>query len=170
MSPESRSTSRCLWIRLVRASRFATVLFFLAGLASAGCGDSGGSSLGQSCSVGVDGGAFQPVFTNQAPECPGAICLKPADQTSSTNAVDTSAYCSATCSSDSDCNGQKRDNSNANDKRCENGYACGVAFVVGTLCCKKLCLCKDFLSTDPQTPAPCDPALNNGQTACLETQ
>jgi len=161
MSPESRSTSRCLWISLVRAS----VLFFLAGLASAGCGDSGGSSLGQTCSVGVDGGAFQAVFTNQAPECPGAICLKPA----ATNTVDTGAYCSATCASDSDCNGQKRDSNKANDKRCENGYACGVAFVVGTLCCKKLCLCKDFLSTDLQTPAPCDPALNNGQTACLET-
>ena len=39
----------------------------------------------------------------------------------------------------------------------------GVAFEVGPLCCKKLCICKDFLTIPPsglQTPATCNPATS----------
>jgi hypothetical protein len=82
--------------------------------------------------------------------------------------VTTGAYCSATCSKDSDCDGEKRDNAEASDLRCAGGYACGVAFVVGPLCCQKLCLCKDFLGTGLQTIQTCDPKQNNGRTACQE--
>jgi hypothetical protein len=55
--------------------------------------------------------------------------------------------------------------------RCKTGFACGVAFVVGPLCCQKLCLCKDFLGTTGlQTPQTCDVKLpeNHGKTACQE--
>jgi hypothetical protein len=29
--------------------------------------------------------------------------------------------------------------------RCKSGFVCGVGFEVGPLCCKKICLCKDFI-------------------------
>jgi hypothetical protein len=121
--------------------------------------------IGNPCDVLADAGPRQAVYNPQALECPSRICLKPVNL--NTAAVDTGPYCSATCSKDSDCDGQKKDMKDLNDHHCAKGYACGVAFVVGPLCCKKLCLCKDFLGDSLQTPLTCDPTKNNGQ-GCQE--
>jgi len=121
--------------------------------------------VGRPCDILVDAGHSQAVYNNQALECPSRICLKPLD---GTGEADTGAFCSSECSTDSDCVGATRDPSDPSDKRCANGYACAVAFVVGPLCCQKLCLCKDFIATVLQTPNACDPSLNNGGTACTE--
>ena len=68
----------------------------------------------------------------------------------------TQAYCSASCSQDSDCDGQQRDVKNPLDYRCNQGFSCGIAFVKGKICCQKLCLCKDFLPpTGAQIPIAC---------------
>jgi hypothetical protein len=133
------------------------------------CEDKG---IGRPCDILADAGQTQAVYNNQALECPSRICLKPVRADTVSKDIQTGPYCSATCSSDSDCDGQKKDMSDNSDYRCQNGYACGVAFVVGALCCKKLCLCKDFLppGTGLTTPPTCDPKLNNGKTACQETQ
>jgi hypothetical protein len=128
------------------------------------CEDNG---IGRPCDVLADAGATQAVYNSQALECPSRICLKPVAEIST---VTTGPYCSAECSKDSDCNGQTRDISVSNDLRCEKGYTCGVAFVVGPLCCKKLCLCKDFYSPGSRltTPLSCDASKNNGTTACAQ--
>ena len=97
-------------------------------------------------------GSAQAVYSNQALECTSRICLKSADEV---GGVNTGAFCSSECSADSDCVGQTRDPSNPTDTRCAGGYACVVAFVVGPLACKKLCLCKDFLAGPPSTPVTC---------------
>lgn len=167
MSPKLRAPSRRLRLALVRASLLGASLLALAAFGSMACEDSG---IGRPCDILADAGQTQAVYNNQALECPSRICLKPVNE--NTSPKPTGPYCSATCSSDSDCSGQKKDQSDPTDFRCGSGYACGVAFVVGALCCKKVCLCKDFLlpGTGLTTPPTCDPKQNNGKTACQETQ
>jgi hypothetical protein len=164
MSAKLPSPSRHLLTALVRVSLLGALLLALAALGSMACEDNG---IGRPCDIGADAGQLQVVYNNQALECPSRICLKPVVQGSTIN---TGPYCSATCSKDSDCDGQKRDNAEVTDLRCQHGYACGVAFVVGPLCCKKLCLCKDFIGTSFSTPQTCDTKLaeNHGKTACQE--
>ena len=163
MSPKLRIPSRRLWMALVRVSLLGASLLALAVFGSMACEDNG---IGRPCDILVDAGQSQAVYNPQALECPSRICLKPVNENSAN--VTTGPYCSATCSSDSDCSGQKKDMSDNSDHRCATGYACGVAFVVGALCCQKLCLCKDFLVAGAglTTPTACDPKLNNGKTAC----
>jgi hypothetical protein len=167
MSLKLRAPSRPLWSALVRASLLGAVLVGLAAFANMACED---KAIGRPCDILADAGQTQAVYNNQALECPSRICLKPVRAETVNRDVDTGAYCSAECSKDSDCDGQRRDSKDSTDKRCESGYACGVAFVVGPLCCKKLCICKDFL---PQgvaitVPLTCDKGLNGGHTACAE--
>jgi hypothetical protein len=113
-------------------------------LGNLGCEDKG---IGRPCDLFTNAGPEQGVFNAQALECPSRICLKPAVQSGARPPVPmTSAYCSAGCSQDSDCDGQLRDSSNPLDERCKTGFSCGIPFVKGGICCKKLCVCKDFLA------------------------
>ena len=114
------------------------------------------AGLGGPCDVLTDAGATQGVYNSSAGECPSFICLKPAVQPGATGAVNTAAFCSAGCTQDSDCVGQTRDSADPLDSRCQTGFACGVAFAKGKLCCQKLCLCKDFLGpAGAPTPFAC---------------
>jgi hypothetical protein len=103
------------------------------------------AGTGSSCDVLSDAEPSQGVYSAEALECPSRICLKPVVQSGATGVVDTAPYCTASCTEDSDCEGQIRDATNPLDKRCQKGFTCGVAFVKGKICCQKLCLCKDFL-------------------------
>jgi hypothetical protein len=142
------------------------VLFLVGGCGSGGNPDGGGSvgngnAIGRPCDLLADADVAQVTYNPAAAECPSNLCLKPAQQSS--RAVSTGATCSAECTTDSDCNGETRDPKSPTDTRCMAGFACGVPLVVGPLCCKKLCMCKDFL--DPgllSTPLTCDPAQNQG--------
>jgi hypothetical protein len=167
MSPKLRVPSRRLRPALVRASLLGASLLALAAFGSMACEDNG---IGRPCDIQADAGQTQAVYNPQALECPSRICLKPVNENQAI--VTTGPYCSATCSKDSDCGGQKKDQSNPNDFRCGSGYACGVAFVVGELCCKKLCLCKDFLppGTGLQTPTTCNIDPSTGKNGCAEQQ
>lgn len=158
------ATSRPLLPALVRTSLLGAVLLGFSAFLNMACEDNG---IGRPCDLMADAGPTQAVYNAQALECPSRICLKPV--LNSLKDRETGPYCSALCSKDSDCEGQKRDGNNPDDKRCTSGYACGVAFVVGPLCCKKVCLCKDFLSEKGVTvPLTCDPSANGGKTACLD--
>ena len=120
----------------------------MAALGSAGCED---KAIGRPCDVLTTATKDQGVYNPQALDCPTRICLKPGVATGApTVNPDTTAYCSASCSQDSDCDGQTRDMSikNGSDTRCVNGYTCAIPFVKGTLCCQKLCLCKDFVDQE----------------------
>jgi hypothetical protein len=132
-----------------------------------GCG--GGSSvnppgifravgIGRPCDLSASAQPSQTVYNASASECPGHLCLKPVVQVGATMPnPPTGATCSAECDQDSDCAGEERDVSNALDHRCVKGFACGIPMVVGPLSCKKLCLCKDFVSptTGLTTPQAC---------------
>jgi hypothetical protein len=115
-------------------------------------------AIGRRCDVLTDAGASQAVFNSEALECPSRICLKPMVGTGATMPTPaTEAFCSASCSQDSDCDGQLRDSTNPDDKRCSKGFACGIAFVKGKICCQKLCICKDFLGPSGLvTPKGCE--------------
>jgi hypothetical protein len=122
---------------------------------SVGCGRS--DTVGQLCDLTVDAGPSQGVVNLKAGACKTGLCLKPMLNPEA-NAVDppTGATCTEECSTDSDCDGELRNPSNAQDRRCKGGFVCGVPFVVGPLCCKRYCLCKDFLGpSGAQMPVAC---------------
>jgi hypothetical protein len=122
-------------------------------------------AIGRQCDVEADAGTQQAVFNGQALECPTRICVKPAVQQGVPDNKGTAAYCTAECSKDSECDGETRDSTSPNDKRCTKGFVCAVAFEVGPLCCKKLCMCKDFIpATGLPTPASCD--KSKGTSTC----
>jgi hypothetical protein len=121
-------------------------------------------AIGRLCDVQADAGVTQAVFNGQSLECPTRICLKPSRDMAVAKSVDTAPYCTAECSKDSDCDGETRGGDGA-DRRCKGGFVCGVAFEVGPLCCKKICLCKDFIpSTGVPSPASCD--KSKGVSTC----
>ena len=134
------------------------------GLKSDGAGASadaasiaGESFIGRPCDLSVSAGMSQAVYNASARECPSNLCLKPVVQPMATipDPV-TQPTCSASCSYDSDCEGELRDPTNPLDQRCAKGFACGIPFVRGPLGCKKLCMCKDFLGAEGlSTPIAC---------------
>jgi hypothetical protein len=124
-------------------------------MTSVGCGRS--YTVGQVCDLTVDAGPSQGVVNLEAGACKTGLCLKPVLAPGS-SVIDppTGATCTDECSSDSDCGGELRSSSDAQDTRCKGGFVCGVPFVVGPLCCKHYCLCKDFLGgSGAQMPVAC---------------
>jgi len=65
--------------------------------------------------------------------------------------------CTAECSNDGDCD-------RVPESPCATGFTCGVAVTVGPFCCRKFCICKDYIvvpeSGELATPKACDPADN----------
>lgn len=119
------------------------------------CEDKG---LGRPCNAIKDATPLQGAYTTMASDCPSRICNKPGVQPGVVPTdVDTGPYCTIPCASDDDCDGETRDGSNKLDTRCKRGYVCSMPFDVGELCCQKLCLCRDFVSTStgPLVPEIC---------------
>jgi hypothetical protein len=142
--------------------RFSSFLSFAAvvavGLSLTACED---KAIGRVCALEATGAPNQAIVNGQALECPSRICLRPAEMRAET--IDTTSLCSAECSKDSDCDGGEVRGSKGSDLRCKSGFVCGVAAVTGSFCCKKLCMCKDFLdipASGLQTPAACDKSQN----------
>jgi hypothetical protein len=137
----------------------------LAALGTAGCEN---KHIGRTCDLDVDGGvdggsATQATINPEALECPSRICLLPAAQTT----TDTTAFCTAGCSSDDDCSdGETGPKGSQTDHRCETGFACVVATVAGPFCCQKFCVCKDFTGPPPSGgfPFPADCIPHTGST------
>jgi hypothetical protein len=122
---------------------------------SVGCGRS--DTVGQLCDLTVDAVPSQGVVNLKAGACKTGLCLKPVLAAGS-SVIDppTGATCTDGCSSDSDCGGDLRNPTDAQDARCKGVFVCAVPFVVGPLCCKHYCLCKDFLGgSGAQVPVAC---------------
>jgi len=141
----------------------ALVLVALVGLVSSGCED---KHIGRKCDLDApDGGTAtgntSATINAQAVECPSRICLLPAEE----KTTNTTALCTADCSSDDDCS-DSEGTSSAADTHCKTGFACLVPTTVGDFCCRRLCVCKDFVDTSAAdyhtTPKVCLP----GNTTC----
>jgi hypothetical protein len=69
--------------------------------------------------------------------------------------------CTAECSSDGDCD-------RVPESPCITGFTCGIAVTVGPFCCKKFCICKDYIvvpdSGELAVPKACNP--DDSQNAC----
>jgi len=156
-SPQNTRSRAVCW-RV--ASMVAVVLALPLALA---CEDKG---LGRTCNLGQAIEPDQGAYTLNATDCPTRMCIKPPIQPGVSRALDTAAYCSQSCNTDTDCQGQTRDRSDPNDRRCKAGFVCAIPFGAadnatggGQLCCQKLCLCRDFFSASvgAATPASCQP-------------
>jgi hypothetical protein len=128
--------------------------------------------IGRPCVLSVDPDAGMITGTTAtldvALECPSRICLLPAQETLP-QTPPTGSLCTADCSSDDDCSDSERRNaSDPGDSRCKGGFVCKVAETVGDFCCRRLCVCSDFLVRNAQTqsydttlPKVCEPTDQN---------
>lgn len=114
-------------------------------------------SVGQACAMEESPTASpaQTLVNANAASCPARICLRPAAPTN-TPPPDTGPFCTAECQTDDDCVGATRNPSDPADRRCRTGFVCAIPTVTGPLCCRKLCVCRDFLGpTGPEVPPEC---------------
>jgi hypothetical protein len=127
------------------------------GLVSSGCED---KHIGRRCDLTISGaggemaGAVSATINSQAVECPSRLCLQPAQEQPTT----VGPLCTAECGSDDDCSDGQMGAPGSG--LCEHGFKCAIPTTVGDFCCKKMCVCKDFLVI-PQgglkTPPVCMP-------------
>jgi len=118
------------------------------------------AGAGEMCDININYGAPAPprnlaLWRGDDRVCSSHLCVRPAPDPLLGREVDTAPLCTAMCTQDSDCAGAVlRDPTNQIDKRCRQGFGCGVAFETGPLRCVGLCLCRDFLSTPPAAHPP----------------
>ena len=123
--------------------------------------------IGRPCTLDLpdDGGSSTTgAVTNVTGEvlaCPSRICLQPGAEL----ATDTGPFCTAECSTNDDCSDGELRGSAPDDKRCKKGFACGVATELGEFCCKKLCICLDFVAVKgAEIPEPASCMAGSGST------
>jgi hypothetical protein len=141
--------------RLVASFAATALVVALAGLVTSGCED---KHIGRKCDLAISGaggemaGAVSATINSQAVECPSRICLQPAQEQPTT----TVPLCSAECGSDDDCS--EGQTGAPGTGLCQGGFKCAIPTTVGAFCCKKMCVCKDFLVIPPgglKTPPVC---------------
>jgi hypothetical protein len=128
-------------------------------------------ALGQLCGSDSKPDWSVAAFRSDAPPCPSGLCLRPATDYTASVPPSTQATCSRACEVDADCaDAELRQKGDSNDGRCVAGYTCAVPFEVGPLCCRKLCVCKDFLDGVSPAAASCAPGLPATASACSNRQ
>jgi hypothetical protein len=135
------------------------ILTITMGLMVAACSD---NPVGRKCFIGADAGtSSQSIIASPALECPSRTCLHVPLQKELPEGSEYADLCTAECTSDSDCD-------RVPESPCVSGFTCGVATVVGPFCCRKQCICKDYLRIhDGGLPvqAACVPGVA-GNTCC----
>jgi hypothetical protein len=129
-----------------RRSSFTVILIALV-LGAAGCDE---NPVGRKCFIGDEPDLNQAVITSPALECPSRTCLHMPGQ-----AATDSDLCTAECESDDDCD-------KVPESPCVSGFACGIPVVVGPFCCRKMCICKDYIVVPEgglEVPEACNPDL-----------
>jgi hypothetical protein len=114
-------------------TRVISVLYavlFSAGLSlSVGCKS---NPVGRPCFPGAsdDAGVPQTIVASPALECQSRTCLHLADRGRD--------LCTGECTLDEDCEASA-------ETPCMGGFVCMVPVVAGSFCCKKLCVCRDYV-------------------------
>jgi hypothetical protein len=126
----------------------------------------GGDPVGRICDLGEDNpAASEVVVASPSLDCVTRTCLRvPLSKElppGSSFPQGNNGLCTAECSSADDCE-------RVPESPCVGGFACGVAVTVGPFCCRKFCVCKDYIviPDDGQIPIPkaCDP--NDATNTC----
>lgn len=132
--------------------RLAVVLGLV--LSAAACTS---NPVGRICDLGATPAPSEVVVASPSLDCVSRTCLRvplgrelPAG---STFPEGNAGLCTAECSGDSDCD-------RVPESPCKTGFTCGVAVTVGPFCCRKFCICKDYIvipdSGQLATPMACD--------------
>jgi hypothetical protein len=152
---------------MIRPGHMLVVLMSIAGFAGlvTGCED---NPVGRLCDLGTaTPGTSEAVVASPSLDCVSRTCLRvPLSRElppGSSFPTGTSGLCTAECSADSDCD-------RVPESPCITGFTCGVppGITVGPFCCKKFCICKDYIVV-PDTgeltvPKACDPT--DSENAC----
>ena len=93
------------------------------------------SDVGLACTNPAGTPPANAIVSSPDPTCSSRICL--IEPTRST--------CTASCSSDSDCQA-------ADTTLCAAGFGCAVASEAGPFACKKLCVCRDDIKPASSCP------------------
>ena len=131
--------------------------------ASAGCSD---NPVGRLCDLGASTPAVDTVVVaSPSLDCVSRTCLRyppnrPLPPGSNPPPI-SSGLCTAECSTDSDCD-------RVPESPCVTGFTCGIAVTAGPFCCRKFCICKDYIVIPDTgqlgTPKACD--SNDNKNAC----
>jgi hypothetical protein len=136
---------------------------FLVLLMMVGCTS---NPVGRICDIGTaTPGAEEVVVASPSLDCVSRTCLRvpltrelPAG---STYPSGNNGLCTAECSADDDCD-------RVPESPCITGFTCGIAVTVGPFCCRKFCICKDYIvvpdAGELATPLACD--ATNAANAC----
>jgi hypothetical protein len=98
-------------------------------------------------------------------DCPSRICLHYPPQTGALDPQENTDFCTAECSNDGDCN------PGVPNSGCTHGFRCVTPFLVGGLCCKRLCVCADRLNlvgSDGGVPNEPPAQCASGHTTCAQ--
>ena len=132
----------------------AVVIGVGATMAGFACAD---NPVGRRCYIGPDAAVDNAaIIASPALECQSRVCLHLPK-----NAFD---LCTGECSSSSDCD-------KVPESPCTGGFICMVPTTVGPFCCRKYCVCSDYLGSLPdggiQEPAGCDPSNSDNECCNL---
>jgi hypothetical protein len=122
--------------------------------------------VGRLCDLGVDiPNENESVVASPSLDCQSRTCLKVPLQSTDNPDVDyptgNKGLCTAECDSDDDCD-------RVPESPCHTGFTCAVPVVVGPFCCRKMCICKDYVVVPEgglETPRACDPD-DEANTCC----
>lgn len=130
-----------------------------------GCAD---NPVGRVCDLGTaTPQADEAVVASPSLDCVSRTCLRippsrqlpPGVQSLPLN----DGMCTAECTSDDECD-------RVPESPCVTGFTCGIpdGIAVGDFCCRKLCICKDYVTIPDSgklgTPLACDPT--NAENTC----
>ena len=132
----------------------------LVGFGVAACTE---NPVGRKCDLGVENpGGNEAVVGSPSLDCSTRQCLKvPIDTGKDTPdgfqpLTSNTGMCTASCDADSDCD-------KVSESPCVTGFTCGIPLTVGPFCCRKMCICKDYVilpdSGTLPTPMACDPSI-----------
>jgi hypothetical protein len=139
--------------------------------ASSGCSE---NPVGRICDLGSHDmpGPGDVVVASPSLDCVTRTCLRvvksrelpPGSQYPSGN----NGLCTAECTADSDCD-------RVPESPCITGFTCGIppGLDVGPFCCRKLCVCKDYIQLPDNggplpTPPTCDPMIKDNKCCNLD--
>lgn len=92
--------------------------------------------VGLNCFIpGVEPDDDTTQLASPALDCQSRVCLH---QPNEKGGGDVTAMCTADCESAEDCVRHPQ-------SECETGFTCMVPVVVGDFCCRKMCVCKDYI-------------------------
>jgi hypothetical protein len=120
--------------------RATLLIASILGIAALGCSE---NPVGRKCFLGdiVDldaGEGEQTILSSPALECPSRTCLHVPLTGTLPMGSEYTDLCTAFCDGDDDCDKME-------ESPCVNGFTCAVATVVGPFCCRKVCICRDYI-------------------------